>query len=163
REGILRLSLAPAPGSAGGLATAASDLAGRGLRALDYVGVLAIELFEHGGGGFPGGAGPPAATLGATDDGRASPGPVSNHPPPRAILGWPLGPTAGLGMSAMINLVGSVPDPRALLAVPGAHVHLYGKAPRPDRKLGHVTVVEPDVRALEASLRRLAAAVPEPA
>jgi 5-(carboxyamino)imidazole ribonucleotide synthase len=40
----------------------------------------------------------------------------------------------------MVNLIGSVPDVGAVLAVPGAHLHLYGKAPRPARKLGHVTV-----------------------
>jgi len=40
----------------------------------------------------------------------------------------------------MVNLIGALPDPAAILAVPGAHLHLYGKAPRAGRKLGHVTV-----------------------
>ena len=40
----------------------------------------------------------------------------------------------------MVNLVGGAPDAAAVLAVEGAHLHLYGKAPRPGRKLGHVTV-----------------------
>jgi 5-(carboxyamino)imidazole ribonucleotide synthase len=81
----------------------------------------------------------------------------------RAILGWPLGSTAPQGFSAMVNLVGEVPPVETLLAVPGAHVHLYGKSQRPGRKLGHVTLVEPDRPALEAALARVAAIVREPA
>jgi 5-(carboxyamino)imidazole ribonucleotide synthase len=51
---------------------------------------------------------------------------------------------------AMVNLIGDLPDVGALLAVPGAHVHLYGKAPRPARKLGHVTVPLDGLAAVEA-------------
>jgi 5-(carboxyamino)imidazole ribonucleotide synthase len=43
----------------------------------------------------------------------------------------------------MVNLIGSVPAAEHVLRIPGAHLHLYGKAPRPGRKLGHVTLVEP--------------------
>jgi len=43
-----------------------------------------------------------------------------------------------------VNLVGAVPSLEHLLAVPSAHVHLYGKSPRPGRKLGHVTLVDAD-------------------
>jgi len=52
----------------------------------------------------------------------------------------------------MVNLIGSVPPIDALLRIPGAHVHLYGKAPRPGRKLGHVTLLDATderVRAVE--------------
>ena len=66
----------------------------------------------------------------------------------RAVLDWPLGPTEMLGGGvAMANVVGvGDTDPRqrqalALSEVPGAHLHLYGKAPRDRRKIGHVTVV----------------------
>jgi 5-(carboxyamino)imidazole ribonucleotide synthase len=58
----------------------------------------------------------------------------------RAILGWPLGSTAMRGYAAMINLLGSLPTIESLLAIPNVHVHLYGKTPRPRRKLGHVTI-----------------------
>ena len=44
----------------------------------------------------------------------------------------------------MINLVGEVPDRASLLSIPDAHLHLYGKAPREGRKLGHVTVCRSD-------------------
>ncbi|HXF72488.1 MAG TPA: 5-(carboxyamino)imidazole ribonucleotide synthase, partial [Actinomycetota bacterium] len=69
-----------------------------------------------------------------------------------AVVGLPLGGTEARGHAAMVNLIGRVPDPSRLLAVPGAHLHLYGKAPRPGRKLGHVTVVADDARALEERL-----------
>ncbi len=59
----------------------------------------------------------------------------------RAILGMPLGATTARGYSAMVNLIGVLPDPREILNMPGAHLHLYDKAPRPGRKLGHVTLV----------------------
>jgi 5-(carboxyamino)imidazole ribonucleotide synthase len=41
----------------------------------------------------------------------------------------------------MVNLIGRVPDPAAILAIPGARLHLYGKAPKAGRKVGHVTVI----------------------
>ncbi|HEX9370275.1 MAG TPA: 5-(carboxyamino)imidazole ribonucleotide synthase [Roseiflexaceae bacterium] len=159
RDGMLRLSLAPAPGLTPTLQAAAEQIAGRAMQALDYVGVLAIELFQVKG-------------LGTWDLGlehTQAPSPKPQAPPLlvnemaprvhnsghwtiegaetsqfeqhlRAILGLPLGPTAPRGHSAMVNLIGALPDPAAILAVPGAHLHLYGKAPRAGRKLGHVTV-----------------------
>ena len=58
----------------------------------------------------------------------------------RAVLGLPLGSTGPAGYCAMLNLIGDVPDSSEILAVPDAHLHLYGKSPRPGRKLGHVTL-----------------------
>jgi 5-(carboxyamino)imidazole ribonucleotide synthase len=58
----------------------------------------------------------------------------------RAILGLSLGSTEARGHSAMVNLIGTTPPTDALLSIPGAHLHLYGKSERPGRKLGHVTV-----------------------
>lgn len=69
----------------------------------------------------------------------------------RAVLDWPLGPTAPTApVAVMANVVGREgEDPRsrqaaALAAVPEAHLHLYGKTPRPGRKVGHVTVLGDD-------------------
>jgi len=70
-------------------------------------------------------------------------------------LGWPLGSTAARGASAMVNCIGAMPDRVALLAIPGAHVHDYEKAPRRARKVGHVTVCAPDADALAARLARV--------
>jgi len=52
----------------------------------------------------------------------------------------PLGSTAAAGVSAMINLIGEIPESAEVLNVSNAHLHLYGKEPRAGRKLGHVTV-----------------------
>lgn len=66
----------------------------------------------------------------------------------RAILDWPLGaPDLVAPAVATVNILGGADgaDPAgrlpAALAVPGAHLHLYGKAARPGRKLGHVTAL----------------------
>jgi 5-(carboxyamino)imidazole ribonucleotide synthase len=58
----------------------------------------------------------------------------------RAVLGWPIGDTRASATSAMVNCIGAMPERDAVLAIPGAHLHDYGKAPRPERKLGHVTL-----------------------
>jgi 5-(carboxyamino)imidazole ribonucleotide synthase len=56
------------------------------------------------------------------------------------VVGLPLGSTLAIGCSAMLNLIGETPDAAEVLAVRDAHLHLYGKAPRAGRKLGHVTL-----------------------
>jgi 5-(carboxyamino)imidazole ribonucleotide synthase len=78
----------------------------------------------------------------------------------RAVAGLPLGGTAPRGVSAMLNLIGALPDAAAILAVPGAHLHLYGKAPRPGRKLGHVTVRADDRAELDQRRARLEPLIP---
>ena len=52
----------------------------------------------------------------------------------------------------MVNCIGTMPDRDAVLAIPGAHLHDYGKAPRPGRKLGHVTITAPDEERVEERL-----------
>jgi len=59
----------------------------------------------------------------------------------RAIAGLPLGSTRPRGHAVMVNLIGRLPARRALLGLAGAHLHEYGKSPRPGRKLGHLTAV----------------------
>jgi 5-(carboxyamino)imidazole ribonucleotide synthase len=81
----------------------------------------------------------------------------------RAVLGWPLGLAAPQAPAvATVNVVGPADgsDPTArlprALAVPGAHVHLYGKTPAPGRKLGHVTVLGDELEAARQSARQAA-------
>ena len=66
-----------------------------------------------------------------------------------------LGDTAAIGQSVMLNLIGALPDRAAVLAVPGAHLHLYDKAPRPGRKLGHITVRADEPARLAESFAQL--------
>jgi 5-(carboxyamino)imidazole ribonucleotide synthase len=115
--------------------------------ALDYVGVIAVEMFlvreadrerlvvneiaprVHNSGHW-------------TIEGAAT-SQFEQHV--RAVCGWPLGSTARLGRIDMRNLIGHEADAWAtLLEEPGTHLHLYGKAEaRPGRKMGHVTQVRP--------------------
>ena len=67
----------------------------------------------------------------------------------RAILGLPLGGTAARAPCVMANLIGAAPPVDELLALPGARVHLYGKEAQPGRKVGHVTLVDPDETTVE--------------
>ncbi|HLB85364.1 MAG TPA: 5-(carboxyamino)imidazole ribonucleotide synthase, partial [Steroidobacteraceae bacterium] len=73
----------------------------------------------------------------------------------RAILGWPLGDTRALGHAAMVNLIGTMPDRDALLALPDVHLHVYGKTARTGRKLGHCTLVAATARDRDRLLRRV--------
>jgi 5-(carboxyamino)imidazole ribonucleotide synthase len=136
--GILRRSLAPAPGLTPALSALAAGLTRRVLEALNYVGVLAIEFFQQGDRLLANEMAPRVHNSGHWTIEGALTSQFENHL--RAVLGWPLGRAEAVAPSALLNLIGTLPDPRAVLAVPGAHLHLYGKSPRPGRKLGHVTV-----------------------
>jgi 5-(carboxyamino)imidazole ribonucleotide synthase len=138
RGGILRLSLAPAPNLAAGLQLEAEDAAQKLLKALGYVGVLCIEFFEVGGRLLANEMAPRVHNSGHWTIEGAVTSQFENHL--RAILGMPLGSTAAVGISAMINLIGEIPESAEVLNVSNAHLHLYGKEARAGRKLGHVTV-----------------------
>ena len=75
------------------------------------------------------------------------------------VAGLPLGSTALRGESVMVNFIGSAPDTAALARIEGVHVHLYGKAPKPLRKIGHATVTAPDEATLLARLARVEALI----
>jgi len=160
RDGILRLSIAPASGADDALADEAAAIAARTLEALDYVGVLAIELFQHEGRLLANEMAPRVHNSGHWTIEGAKTSQFENHL--RAILGLPLGATGTTGVSAMVNLIGETPDSAAVLAIDGAHLHLYGKPARPGRKLGHVTLVEPERATLESALARIASILHEP-
>ncbi len=157
-EGILRLSLAPAPSLTRELQAQAQDYAARVLEALDYVGVLAIEFFERAGQLYANEMAPRVHNSGHWTIEGAETSQFENHL--RAVLGLPLGSTVARGHSAMLNLIGVTPDPAAILAVPQAHLHLYGKSARPGRKLGHVTLRAESASALENGLAQLRPLIP---
>jgi 5-(carboxyamino)imidazole ribonucleotide synthase len=81
----------------------------------------------------------------------------------RAVLGLPLADWRPLLPCAMVNVVGvegREPQWAAIDALPGTHVHLYHKAPRAGRKLGHVNVVAPDLGTLRERVARLEELIP---
>jgi 5-(carboxyamino)imidazole ribonucleotide synthase len=154
RGGILRRTIAPAPGLPVSLQSAGERLAGKLLDELDYTGVLAVELFEVGGELLVNELAPRVHNSGHWTIEGAITSQFENHL--RAILGWPLGSTAPVGVSTMVNCIGALPDPGAVLAISGAHFHDYGKAPRPGRKVGHITITAADADELRARTAQLA-------
>ncbi|MCU1345384.1 MAG: 5-(carboxyamino)imidazole ribonucleotide synthase [Acidimicrobiia bacterium] len=73
----------------------------------------------------------------------------------RAVCGLPLGDPSPVAHSVMVNLIGTLPDVTAVLAVPGAHLHLFGKSERPNRKIGHITITAPDRATVLERLERV--------
>jgi 5-(carboxyamino)imidazole ribonucleotide synthase len=62
----------------------------------------------------------------------------------------------------MLNLIGEVPAVSQVLAVPGAHLHLYGKSPRPGRKVGHVTIRAAAAGQVRERVEQVRALLPTP-
>jgi len=108
------------------------------LNALSYVGVIAVEFFQVGDNLLANEFAPRVHNSGHWTIEGTETSQFENHL--RAVTGQPLGQTFARGHFAMLNLIGSMPEAQAVLAIPGAHLHDYGKAPRPGRKIGHVTV-----------------------
>jgi len=138
RGGILRLSIAPAPYLDPAIQRSAEQAVRAVFDELEYVGVLAIEFFEQNGKLLANEMAPRVHNSGHWTIEGALTSQFENHL--RSVVGLPLGSTLAIGCSAMLNLIGETPDAAEVLAVRDAHLHLYGKAPRAGRKLGHVTL-----------------------
>ena len=153
-HGILDLTVVPAPAphqpataptDHADVDHAAADLAVSIARALDYVGVLAVEMFVVGGRLVVNELAPRPHNSGHwTLDAAAT---SQFEQQVRAVCGLPLGdPSLTAAAAAMVNLLGDEwadgdPDWAQALSDPRAHLHLYGKSdPRPGRKMGHLTV-----------------------
>ena len=155
QDGICKEVVAPAPDLADSLATQAQELALRIARELDVTGVLAVELFETGDGRVLVNelAMRPHNTGHWTQDGAVT-SQFENHL--RAVLDLPLGsPVARARWTVMVNILGGPADsggrlydgyPHALARDPRLRVHLYGKEPRPGRKVGHVNAYGDDLQ-----------------
>jgi 5-(carboxyamino)imidazole ribonucleotide synthase len=149
RDHILACTRVPA-GVSGELEREAVDIARRIADALDYVGVLAVEMFLIEEGGAPhvvvNEIAPRVHNSGHWTIEGAVTSQFEQHV--RALCGFPLGSPSRLGRVAMENLVGDeVAAWPEILADPAAHLHLYGKSrARPGRKMGHVTRVFPQGR-----------------
>lgn len=157
KDGILRLSIAPAPNWSRELQSAAEAYIGVLLDKLNYVGVLALELFQTGDQLVANEMAPRVHNSGHwTIEGSVS-SQFENHV--RAVAGLPLGKTEmKVPHAAMVNLIGQLPALCEVLKVPGAHAHYYGKEIKPGRKVGHITVIADTELELEqrvAAVRRL--------
>lgn len=159
---ICHIVRAPAP-IAAHTAEAARDLAVAAVAAVGGVGIFGIELFQLPNGAvlYNEMAPRPHNSGHYTIEGCVT-SQFENHL--RAVLGWPLGPTELRGPAAvMVNLLGRRAGPvspnalRAAAAIPGAHLHLYGKREsRVGRKMGHITALGATLAEAEAVAQRAA-------
>ena len=165
-DGICREVIAPAPGLDPGLAARAEELALRIAGELGVTGILAVELFEtHDGRVLVNElAMRPHNTGHWTQDGAVT-SQFENHL--RAVLDLPLGsPAQRARWTVMVNILGGPTDsggrlydgyPHALARDPHLRVHLYGKEPRPGRKVGHVNAYGDDLQECLERARHAAA------
>jgi len=138
--GILVTSTVPAGPELGAAIPVAEALARRIADALGHVGMLTLEFFARGGEALFNEMAPRVHNSGHWTIEGAQTSQFENHI--RAICGLPLGATLRTAPRVeMVNLVGDDASAwPAILAEPGARLHLYGKnEPRPGRKMGHVT------------------------
>jgi 5-(carboxyamino)imidazole ribonucleotide synthase len=156
-EGILRFSLAPAPNVSATIQKTAEDYATRIMSELGYVGVLAIEFFETPDGLVANEMAPRVHNTGHWTIEGADTSQFENHL--RAIAGLPLGSTEMGGAAGMVNVIGNEPDVGRLRELSDVHVHMYGKAPAPRRKLGHITVTADDLDGVRNGVARLRSAL----
>jgi 5-(carboxyamino)imidazole ribonucleotide synthase len=158
-DGICVLVIAPAPELPQDLAAAAQRLALRLAAELGVVGVLAVELFETVDGALlvnELAMRPHNSGHWTMDGARTSQ--FEQHL--RAVLDYPLGDTDAIApVTVMANVLGAPQRPamslderlhHLLARMPDARVHLYGKAERPGRKIGHITLVGFDMADLTA-------------
>ena len=125
----------------------AEDYATRVMQQLNYIGVLAFEFFECDGQLIANEIAPRVHNSGHwTIEGSVT-SQFENHI--RAILNWPLGDTSTRLDVIMYNLIGEMPNRDDILNIRGAHLHDYGKTPRPGRKLGHITLCNPTPERLQ--------------
>jgi 5-(carboxyamino)imidazole ribonucleotide synthase len=166
RDGICVEVLAPAPGLHPARADAAAELGLKLAGELDVVGVLAVELFETADGLVINELAMRPHNSGHwTIDGAVT-SQFEQHL--RAVLDYPLGATDPVApVAVMANVLGAGDDPGGPPAMGmderlhhlfarfrHARVHLYGKAERPGRKIGHVTMLgeQPDAVRRTATL-----------
>ncbi len=157
-EGILRYSIAPAPGISGDLEAQAHRYIKSLLNELDYVGVLTLELFVTADGLVANEMAPRVHNSGHWTIEGAKTSQFENHV--RAVSGHPLGATDARGLSCMINIIAEHGDTDRILELPYTHLHLYGKGERPGRKLGHVNVLADSYDELKWRVRNCASFLP---
>ncbi len=138
RNGILASSIAPYEDSA--LQRQAESWLAAIMATLQYRGVLTVEFFQTKRGLVANEMAPRVHNSGHWTIEGAVTSQFENHL--RAVLGWPLGDASPRVHAAMLNLLGRLPPRDTVLGMAGAHLHDYGKSPRPGRKVGHCTLVD---------------------
>ncbi|KJV06517.1 5-(carboxyamino)imidazole ribonucleotide synthase, partial [Methylocucumis oryzae] len=150
KGGILRVSLST---DGDPLQAQAEVYISRILKELDYVGVLALELFDLDGQLVANEFAPRVHNSGHWTIEGAYTSQFENHL--RAIANLPLGCTQAIGASAMVNFIGGIPAASDVLSIPGSRLHLYGKSARKGRKVAHANLHYPNHQQLTEPLARL--------
>jgi 5-(carboxyamino)imidazole ribonucleotide synthase len=142
RDGILHTTTVPAAISPA-MRVEAVLIAGKILNALDYVGVMGVELFQPPDGGLlVNEIAPRVHNSGHWTIEACVVDQFQQHI--RAVAGWPLGDGSRHSDAVMTNLIGAEAEDWQKLAANGGGLHLYGKSQaRPGRKMGHVTRISP--------------------
>jgi len=148
--GILRVASACADDAEQGMA---EDYVRRLLEKLDYVGVIALELFDVGGQLLANEFAPRVHNSGHWTIEGSETSQFENHL--RAILDLPLGSTQTRGFASMVNFIGGLPQTEEILKLDHAHLHLYDKAPRKGRKVAHATIRSEDLEQFEQTREKL--------
>lgn len=157
-QGQLHVSVAPATHVDDALQAKAHDIFVKLAEGMDYVGVLAVELFQCGDELLVNELAPRVHNSGHWSQSGAVTSQFENHL--RAICGLPLGDTSAIGPSAMINIIGCSSFSRELLSIDGSHLHWYGKSVREKRKMGHINVTTDSYTKLGEKLHDLSQYLP---
>lgn len=128
---------------------------------LNYVGVLAIEFFDVNGELLVNEIAPRVHNSGHWTQQGADVCQFEQHL--RAVCGLPLGSTALVRPSLMVNILGEDTVPQSILAIPGLHLHWYGKTKRAGRKMGHINLSGATNAELKTRFEQLISLLPEQA
>jgi len=160
QDGILRYTIAPAQHISEEVQQTAERYMQSLLDELDHVGVLTLELFETSQGLVANEIAPRVHNSGHWTIEGSMTSQFENHV--RAITGMPLGDTScRQPIAAMINIIGETGPVDKVLTMPNAYLHLYDKAERKDRKLGHINLMCDSAEALYEDLNLLADFLPK--
>ena len=157
-QGQLHVSVAPATQVDDELQRKAHDIFVKLAEGMDYVGVLAVELFQCGDTLLVNELAPRVHNSGHWTQSGAVTSQFENHL--RAVCGLPLGDTSAIGPSAMVNIIGCSSFSRELLSIDGSHLHWYGKSVREKRKMGHINVTAKSYVELGEKLEQLGQFLP---
>jgi 5-(carboxyamino)imidazole ribonucleotide synthase len=157
-QGQLHVSVAPATNVDDALQAQAHDIFSKLAEGMDYVGVLAVELFQVGDKLLVNELAPRVHNSGHWSQSGAVTSQFENHL--RAVCGLPLGDTSAIGPSAMVNVIGCSSFSRDLLSIDGSHLHWYGKSVREKRKMGHINVTTNSYESLGEKLMALSQYLP---
>jgi 5-(carboxyamino)imidazole ribonucleotide synthase len=157
-QGQLHVSIAPAPNVSLEVQNKAKTIFTQLAQGLDYVGVLAVELFQTGDELLVNEIAPRVHNSGHWTQQGADTSQFEQHI--RAVLGFPLGSPKAHSVTAMVNIIGCTSFSRDLIGIEGCHLHWYGKSLRDKRKMGHINVVAENYSELSSKLLNLLSFIP---